>query len=91
MVYMYNHIVSAPTKVLYADDDYILFYACYSGDSDDKCKKEYMEVTLSGRSRDISPEKKDAIYDLLEAICVDRDDMTDTQFQGKFYSVFSCV
>lgn len=70
----------APTKVLYADDEYILFYACYSGASDDRCIHEYTEVTLTGRSREISTEKRDAIYSILSKVCVNADDMTKTKF-----------
>ncbi|XP_053380503.1 uncharacterized protein LOC123546432 [Mercenaria mercenaria] len=70
----------SPTKVLYADDDYILFYACYSGETDTPCNKMAMEVTLSGRSRNISQEKRDTIYDILPQICVNPDDMIETQF-----------
>lgn len=71
--------------MIYADDDYILFYACYSGETDEPCNKFAMEVTLSGRTRDITDEKRDAIYSILET-CLNPDDMTETQFLCKFCS-----
>ncbi|XP_060557240.1 uncharacterized protein LOC132717704 [Ruditapes philippinarum] len=69
----------SPTKVIYADDDYILFYACYSGETDEPCNQYAMEVTLSGRSRDISDEKRNAIYSILEN-CIKPGDMVETKF-----------
>lgn len=70
----------SPTKILYADGDYTLFYACYAGPSDSRCVQEAMEVTLVGRTRSISEKKRESIYSILQSICVNPDQMIETQF-----------
>lgn len=70
----------SPLKILYVDANYLMFYACYSGDSDKPCIKEAMEVTLTGRAREISEKEKKHIYKMLPQICVDPADMVDTEF-----------
>ena len=76
------NVFSAPLKILYVDANYLMFYACYSGDSDKPCIKEAMEVTLTGRTREISEKEKKHIYKMLPQICVDPADMVDTEFAG---------
>ncbi|KAH3792153.1 hypothetical protein DPMN_145644, partial [Dreissena polymorpha] len=70
----------SPTRVIYADGEYTMFYACYSGETNQKCTEQAMEVTLAGKSREISQEKKDAIYSILPSVCVSPADMKDTKF-----------
>ena len=80
---------AAPLKILYVDDHYLMFYACYSGDSDTPCIKDLMEVTLVGRTREISDKQKKEIYKILPKICIDRHDMIDTKFSGNYFVDFS--
>lgn len=70
----------SPLKILYVDANYLMFYACYSGDSDAPCLNEMMEVTLAGRTLEISDKEKTKIYKILPKICVDPADMIDTVF-----------
>ena len=62
-----------------------MFYACYSGESELPCVKDLMEVTLVGRTRQISEDEKSSIYERLSKICVNPADMTDTKFVGMYH------
>ena len=72
-------------KILYADDDYMMFYACYAVGEDGHCNPQYTEVTLVGRTPVISQETRDLIYGLLPGICVNPDDMVDTKFLSMIF------
>ena len=78
----------APLKILYIDDNYLMFYACYSGASEFPCVQEAMEVTLVGRTRQISEDNKTDIYSILPKICVSPADMIDTVFAGKISRIY---
>lgn len=82
LAYVVSSFSSAPLKILYVDANYLMFYACYSGDSDAPCLNEMMEVTLAGRTLEISDKEKTKIYKILPKICVDPADMIDTVFAG---------
>lgn len=70
-------------KVVYADGEYTLFYACYVNSTTDSCLTQAMEVTLVGKSREISTEKRDEIYATLPNNCFDPEQMIETKFLGK--------
>ncbi|WAR30499.1 hypothetical protein MAR_033041 [Mya arenaria] len=70
----------SPTKVVYGDGEYTLFYACYSGPSNQPCPQEYMEVTLVGKDRNIPADRRAQIYSLLPNLCLQPEDMKETEF-----------
>ena len=82
---------TVPMKVLYADDNYLLFYACYYGELNSTCPRQAVEVTLVGRSREIDPDLEQSIYANLYDVCLQPSLMVRTEFEGKLLNSFYIV
>jgi len=76
-------LFTAPLKVVYADGEHTLFYTCYMGNTNESCIQQAMEVTLVGKSLEISQEKRDSIYSILPSNCFNPADMKQTEIIGK--------
>lgn len=69
---------------MYADADYIMFYNCFAGAPNQPCPKEFTEVALYGKSREITKEKRAEILSVLLSLCIDPSDMKETEVLGLY-------
>ena len=71
-------------KILYIDENYIMFFACYTGQTDEPCEHQGSEISIVGRTRDLNETVREQMFALLPNTCIDSADVLETNFEGAY-------
>ena len=75
-------------NILHFDGDILIHLACYAENSDGTCSRDKTEVTVLGRTRQLTESVEEKLDDLMRGVCLKKEDLVPTQETGESFSGF---
>ncbi|KAK7459419.1 hypothetical protein BaRGS_00039014, partial [Batillaria attramentaria] len=66
-------------NIIYFDGSFMVHFACYAENADGTCPRDKTEVTLLGRSRELTTAMEAKLDSLMTTVCLSREDLVTTQ------------